>query len=318
MHASALRRLEVRELMQSSLEAGDFALRYQPIVELVSGEIVGMEALVRWRQPDGRLAPPAEFIPLAEETGLIVALGKWVLEESLRQAAAWRRMFPGSSLSMAVNVSPRQLQEPGLVEVVRNALVASGFPPHDLVVELTESALLDVGDPASATIDELKRLGVRISLDDFGTGYSSLSHLRNFPIDILKIDRSFVDGIDGVEQDERALVKSIIRLAHSLRLETVAEGIERPAQLVRLRALGAQFGQGFLISEPIEADAMAELLRAAEPARQLTVCAGLVIRCGEAPLRRGRLPMSRPSRPGRPPTPRTGCGTWRAEGDRWR
>ena len=261
MHASALRRLEVRELMQSSLEAGDFALRYQPIVELVSGEIVGMEALVRWRQPDGRLAPPAEFIPLAEETGLIVALGKWVLEESLRQAAEWRRLFPGSSLSMAVNVSPRQLQEPGLVEVVRNALVASGFPPHDLVVELTESALLDVGDPASATIDELKQLGIRISLDDFGTGYSSLSHLRNFPIDILKIDRSFVDGIDGDQQDERALVKSIIRLAHSLRLETVAEGIERPTQLARLRALGAQFGQGFLISEPIEAGAMSELLR---------------------------------------------------------
>jgi diguanylate cyclase (GGDEF)-like protein/PAS domain S-box-containing protein len=261
MHASALRRLEVRGRMESSLEAGDFVLCYQPIVELVSNEIVGVEALVRWRQPDGRLAPPAEFIPLAEETGLIVALGTWVLEESLRQAAEWRRMFPGHHLRMAVNVSPRQLQEPGLAVLTRNALAASGFPPHDLVVELTESALLHVGDPASATIEQLKQLGVRISLDDFGTGYSSLSHLRNFPIDTLKIDHSFVEGIDGVQQDERALVRSIIRLAHSLRLETVAEGIERPAQLVQLRALGCRFGQGFLFSEPIESAAMSDLLR---------------------------------------------------------
>ena len=261
MHASALRRLEVRARLESSIDTGSFELRYQPIVELVSSEIVGVEALVRWRQPDGRLAGPAEFIPLAEETGLIVALGKWVLEESLSQAARWGRMFPGRELSMAVNVSPRQLQEAGLVAIVRNALEASGVQASDLVLELTETALLDVSELTIGTINELKALGVRISLDDFGTGYSSLSHLRNFPIDILKIDRSFVDGIDGVEQDERALVKSIIRLAHSLRLETVAEGIERPAQLVRLRALGAQFGQGFLISEPIEADAMSELLR---------------------------------------------------------
>lgn len=261
MHASAVRRLELRGRMEASLAAGDFELRYQPIVELATGEIVGVEALVRWRQPDGRLALPAEFIPLAEETGLIVPLGTWVLEESLRQAAEWRRTLPGQPLEMAVNVSSRQLHEPGLVEITRKALASSGVPPEDLVLELTESALLEAGDPTSTTITELKNLGVKLSLDDFGTGYSSLSHLRRFPIDILKIDRSFVNGIDGSDEGEQALVRSIIRLAHSLRLETVAEGIERGEQLVRLRALGARFGQGFYFSEPVEGEAMTELLR---------------------------------------------------------
>ena len=253
MHASALRRLEVRGRIEFSLQSGDFELLYQPIVELASGEVVGMEALVRWRQPDGRLAPPSEFIPLAEETGLIVPLGRWVLEESLRQAAMWRGLRKARPFSIAVNVSARQLHEAGLVEVVTRALEASGVPAQDLVLEVTESALLEVGDPTNSTIDRLKQMGVRISLDDFGTGYSSLSHLRRFPIDVLKIDRSFVASVDGEADGERALVRSIVRLAHSLELEVVAEGIERPAQLAQLRAMGAQFGQGFYFAEPLDA-----------------------------------------------------------------
>jgi diguanylate cyclase (GGDEF)-like protein/PAS domain S-box-containing protein len=261
MHASALKRLELRERMEASLAAGEFVVHYQPLVELVSGDIAGVEALVRWRQPDGRLALPAEFIPLAEETGLIVPLGTWVLEESCRQAAEWRSAGQGGGLSMAVNVSSRQLQDPEFTTLVARTLAKAGLPASGLVLELTESALLDEGEATSAAIASLQALGVRISLDDFGTGYSSLSHLRRFPIDVLKIDRSFVDGIDGGEPGERALVRSIIRLAHSLKLETVAEGIERQEQLAPLRALGVRHGQGFLFAKPMEAAAIARLLR---------------------------------------------------------
>jgi diguanylate cyclase (GGDEF)-like protein/PAS domain S-box-containing protein len=261
MHASALKRLELRGRMEASLAAGEFVVYYQPVVELVSGDVAGVEALVRWRQPDGSLALPAEFIPLAEETGLIGPLGRWVLEESCRQAAEWRLTTRDRTFSMAVNVSSRQLQDPEFADVVAHTLSDTGLPASELVLELTESALLDEGEGTSTTIASLKTLGVRIALDDFGTGYSSLSHLRRFPIDMLKIDRSFVDGIDGGEQGERALVRSIIRLAHSLKLETVAEGVERAEQLAPLRALGARYGQGFLFARPMEAPDIARLLR---------------------------------------------------------
>jgi EAL domain-containing protein (putative c-di-GMP-specific phosphodiesterase class I) len=162
---------------------------------------------------------------------------------------------------MAVNVASRQLQDPGFSAGVAAALARSGVPAHSLVLELTESALLDEGETTNASITGVKELGVQIALDDFGTGYSSLSHLRRFPIDILKIDRSFVEGIDTEDQGERALVRSIINLAHSLNLETVAEGVERPEQLVRLRALGARLGQGFYWSKAVEADALTAILR---------------------------------------------------------
>jgi diguanylate cyclase (GGDEF)-like protein/PAS domain S-box-containing protein len=261
MHASALKRLELRGRMEASLAAGEFVVFYQPIVELGTGDIAGVEALVRWRQADGRLALPEEFIPLAEETGLIVPLGSWVLEESCHQAADWRRATRDRSFSMAVNVSSRQLQDPDFVTIVAGTLAKSGLPAADLVLELTESALLDEGESTSTAIANLKALGVHISLDDFGTGYSSLSHLRRFPIDVLKIDRSFVEGIDGGEEGERALVRSIIRLAHSLKLETVAEGIERREQLAPLLALGVRYGQGYLFARPMEAPAVDRLLR---------------------------------------------------------
>jgi diguanylate cyclase (GGDEF)-like protein/PAS domain S-box-containing protein len=261
MHASALKRLELRGRMEASLAAGEFVAYYQPIVELGTGDVAGVEALVRWRQPDGRLALPDEFIPLAEETGLIVPLGSWVLEESCRQAAEWRRTTRGRDFSMAVNVSSRQLQDPEFVAIVAATLEKTGLPAAELVLELTESALLDEGEATSVAIASLKALGVHISLDDFGTGYSSLSHLRRFPIDVLKIDRSFVDGIDGGEEGERALVRSIIRLAHSLKLETVAEGIERREQLAPLLALGVRYGQGYLFARPMEASAVDRLLR---------------------------------------------------------
>lgn len=261
MHASALRRLEVRGRLETALEAGEFVLHYQPVVELVGGAMVGVEALVRWRQPDGNLAPPSDFIPLAEETGLIVPLGQWVLEAACRQGAEWHRRYPGYPFSMAVNVASRQVQEPAFVETVRRVLAQTNLPASSLVVEVTESALLDAGDATTAAIIGLKAIGVRIALDDFGTGYSSLSHLRRFPIDVLKIDRSFVDGIDGSDAGERALVRSIVRLAMSLDLEVVAEGVERQEQVVGLNALGARLGQGFLFGKAMEPEAIEALMR---------------------------------------------------------
>ena len=266
MHTSALRRLELREQLEASLERGDFLIHYQPVIELVSGAVVGAEALVRWRQPDGRIALPDEFVPVAEETGLIVALGQHVLDASCREAARWAMALPGHTLSVAVNVSSRQLQESGFAASVAATVARSGLPPGQLVVEVTESALLDEGQVTSDSIGQVKELGVRLALDDFGTGYSSLSHLRRFPIDMLKIDRSFVDGIDGGDQGERTLVRSIIRLAHSLKLETVAEGVERAEQLVQLRALGARMGQGFYFARPMPAEAFVEHVRAEEQA----------------------------------------------------
>jgi diguanylate cyclase (GGDEF)-like protein/PAS domain S-box-containing protein len=261
MHAAALRRLELRERMERALAAGEFELRYQPVVELASGEMVGVEALARWRQPDGSLLLPAEFIPHAEETGLIIPLGRWVLEESVRQADAWHRAAPHRPFSMAVNVSSRQLSDAGFIDFVAGTLARASLAAGDLVLELTESALLEVGESTSGAIGGLKSLGVRISLDDFGTGYSSLSHLRQFPIDALKIDRSFVAGIDSNEQNERALVRSVIRLAHSIGLETIAEGVETRDQLVRLRALGAQLGQGYYFGQPMKAAELTAILR---------------------------------------------------------
>ena len=260
MRASALRRLELRSRIEGALDAGEFVVQYQPVVRLSDTALVSMEALVRWRQSDGRLVPPTEFIPIAEETGVIVALGGWVLEEACRHAAGWRAMRPADPPSVAVNVAARQLREPGFAADVDRVLATTGLPPTSLIIEITESALLDEGPATTEAINALKALGIRIALDDFGTGYSSLSHLRRYPIDVLKIDRSFVDGVDGDGPDERALVRSIIRLAQSLNLETVAEGIERPEQLNRLRLLGAGLGQGFLFWKPMDREAIESLL----------------------------------------------------------
>ena len=260
MHASALRRLELRGRLEAAIESDELVLHYQPLVDLVTGAVAGVEALVRWRQPDRRLAPPDEFVPLAEETGLIIPLGRWVLEAACRQPSSWPTNAAGEPFSVAVNVSSRQLHDPDFPAVVRAVLAETDYPPHQLVVEVTESALLGEGESTSRAIAALKALGVRIALDDFGTGYSSLSHLRRFPIDILKIDRSFVEGIDGDDRDGRILVQSIVRLAHSLRLETVAEGIERPEQMVRLRAIGVTLGQGFLFAQPMASDVLEEYL----------------------------------------------------------
>jgi diguanylate cyclase (GGDEF)-like protein/PAS domain S-box-containing protein len=256
MHVEAMRRLDLRSRLDAALADGAFILRYQPVVDLASGRTVGCEALVRWRQDDGSLLGPADFIPVAEDSGFIVPLGRWVLEQACRDGVTWQGTGRRGA-SIAVNVASRQLREPGFAATVAAVLAKTRLPAGRLVLEITESTLLHEGDETAQAIEDLKRQGVRIALDDFGTGYSSLSHLRRFPIDVLKIDRSFVQHVDGPERDERALVRSIIRMAQALRLETVAEGIERRAQHEQLHAMGADLGQGYLYARPIE---LAELM----------------------------------------------------------
>ena len=258
MHAAAMARLALKGDLERALERGEFGLLYQPIMRLASREVVGVEALVRWHHPRRGMVGPAEFIPVAEETGLILPLGRWVLEEACRQAVAWDARLD-QRLAMSVNVSGRQIHQPGFVEEVRGILAATGLQPARLTLELTESVLMQDVGATTVTLTALKALGVRLAIDDFGTGYSSLSYLRRFPIDELKIDRSFVATIeDGAEQS--ALVRSILKLGETMHLQTVAEGIEEAGQLAELQHLGAGFGQGYLFARPLEPDAVVALV----------------------------------------------------------
>jgi diguanylate cyclase (GGDEF)-like protein len=233
-------------------------LEYQPIIELDSERIVGVEALIRWRHPNRGVLSPCEFIPLAEETGQIVAIGRWVLREATQQAAQWAH--EGHELGVAVNVSARQLDTDELVGDVRRALRESGLRPGALTLEITETALMSDARAAVHKLRSLKRLGVRIAIDDFGTGYSSLAYLRQFPADSLKIDRSFVAGVAS-SRDSAALIETLVQLGTSLEIKTLAEGIEDTAQLRALQRAGCDLGQGFLFSRPVGAETVVELLR---------------------------------------------------------
>ncbi len=272
MHAVALERMELETDLRRAITGNEFVLHYQPIVILETGDITGVEALVRWQHPTRGLLAPGQFIRAAEETGLIVPLGAWVLREACHQAAAWHEREgraiktgggPGdpapSTLAIMVNISGRQLQGPQLVEDVRTALTASGIAPHTLVLELTESVLSEQTETVLSTLRALKALGVRLAIDDFGTGYSALSYLHRFPIDILKIAKPFIDEI-GAETGTQALAQAIIALGSSLAVRTIAEGIERPYQSERLQALGCDLGQGYHFSRPITAAEMDTLL----------------------------------------------------------
>jgi diguanylate cyclase (GGDEF)-like protein/PAS domain S-box-containing protein len=258
MHTAALARLALKGDLERAMERDEFTVLYQPIMRLGSGRISGVEALLRWQHPRRGVVGPVEFIPLAEETGLIVPLGRWVLEQACRQALIWDALGD-VRVTMSVNVSGRQVQEPDFVDSVAAVLSATGLEPERLTLEFTESVLMHDAAMAADKLTELKRLGVRLAIDDFGTGYSSLSYLRRFPMDILKLDGSFVAGMaSGSEQ--AALVRSILKLGETLHLETVAEGIEEPAQLSKLQALGADLGQGYYFARPLQADAVSALL----------------------------------------------------------
>ena len=254
--------------LRRALDAGEFTVHYQPIVALRTGRIVGVEALARWAHPTRGMIPPAEFIPAAESTGLIVPLGRWVLREVCRQAARWLAEFgPDALQKFGPNVSARQLHDPDFVADVRAALAGSGLPADRLVLELTESAVLR-GQQVSRALYQLHDLGVRLALDDFGTGESSLSLLRSFPAAIIKLDKSFVDGIEleppGLPRTGagQAVARAVVQLALALGLETVAEGIENQEQADRLVELGYSYGQGYHLARPMPAESMTQLLAA--------------------------------------------------------
>ncbi len=261
LSAGMVRRREVQAALEDAVKSSAFTLAYQPIVALTDGEIAGFEALVRWRHPQWGMMQPGQFIELAEETGHIVPLGSWVLGQAAADIVRWVRRAPRQApLYVSVNVSARQFRDPGFVDGVRRILAASGLPPSALTLELTESVLLRRDDRIHADLTDLKVIGVKLAIDDFGTGYSSLSYLRELPIDVLKIDKSFVDGI-GASEQRLALVEGIIRIARTLELDVIAEGIETEVQRDLLVSMGCQFGQGYLLAMPVEADEAEALLR---------------------------------------------------------
>jgi EAL domain-containing protein (putative c-di-GMP-specific phosphodiesterase class I) len=260
MLAGLVARLELESDLRVALERGQLRLHYQPTVDLATSEVVGFEALVRWYHPERGLITPIEFIPIAEATGLIVPLGRWVLEEACRQAVEWSQGEYGRPLKMAVNVSVRQFDRADLVEVVAQILAETGMPANQLCLEMTESVLMTDTDDNLEQLVRLKALGVTLAIDDFGTGYSSLAYLRRFPVDTLKIDRSFVERL-GALTDDTALADTIVQLGKSLGMATVAEGIEEFGQLAALREMGCHFAQGYYFSRPVPAEEAGRLLR---------------------------------------------------------
>ena len=269
MQHAALKRLVLEGDLRHALERSELEVHYQPIIALGTGEVAGMEALVRWRHPERGLLAPGDFIALAEESGLIRPLGRWVLQEACRQVQRWSAAWclegaPPPQLRLCVNASVRQIEDERFAEEVAECLAASGMEPESLTLEITESLFLGDFDETVAKLCALKQLGIKLAIDDFGTGYSSLNYLRYLPIDILKIDKSFVDGVTrGTEQS--AVARAVLKLARTFGLQTVAEGIEQPEQLEALRAMGADLGQGYHLSPPLENGAMEAFLAAGHP-----------------------------------------------------
>jgi EAL domain-containing protein (putative c-di-GMP-specific phosphodiesterase class I) len=260
MKESIMERLELLADLQRAVERDEFVLQYQPIFLIDSGTLFGLEALVRWNHPERGMIPPAEFITLAEESGDILELGKWVLREACRQAQDWRaNQTEALDWTISVNVSVRQIQHAGFVDEVAAAIRDSGVDPHCLILEITESVMMQDIPSMMDRLRALKALGVRLAIDDFGTGYSSLSYLREFPFDLLKIHKAFIDDL-GVLSDRKDLTRAIIELGKTLDLELIAEGIERGDQVSKLTSLDCDLGQGFYFAEPLDATAVAQLL----------------------------------------------------------
>jgi diguanylate cyclase (GGDEF)-like protein/PAS domain S-box-containing protein len=260
MRASVMARLQLETDLRHALERGEFRNFYQPIVALVSGEIAGFEALLRWQHPTRGLLGPSEFIPVAEETGIIRELGWWNLREACRQISEWRAgLIAHSNLTISVNLSAKQFLQPNLVEDIRKLLVELALPPEALKLEITESTVM--ADPSAAVemLQQIKSLGIRLAIDDFGTGYSSLSYLHRFPLDTLKIDRSFISVMED-DGEGMEIARSIVPMANNLRLDVVAEGVETIQQVALLKKLECKYGQGFYFSRPLSAEGIATLL----------------------------------------------------------
>ncbi len=245
-HHRAVDDLRTGNALHRAIERGEMRVYYQPMISLDRGLLAGFEALIRWEHPERGLVPPMEFVPLAEETGLIVPLGAWALEEACRQAVRWHEANPDApQLSMSVNLSPRQLAEPALPNEVARVLHDTGIQPSALWLEITESTLMRDAESAVSALGALRALGLHLAVDDFGSGYSSLSYLERLPVESLKIDRSFIEGV-GLRKDSTAIVNAIVSLARALELTTVAEGIETTRHLQLLRGMGCETGQGYL------------------------------------------------------------------------
>ena len=249
----ATRRLEWENSLRHTLDRTEFRLVYQPVVSLADGMPVGFEALLRWDHPALGSVSPVDFIPVAEDTGSIVEIGAWVIEEAVTQLATWDRELGTDDLWMTVNVSTRQLATPSLVGTIRAALNGAGIEPGRLHLEITETALILDDDRSIDTLQALRDMGVRLAIDDFGTGYSSLTYLKQLPIDVLKVDRSFVDGL-GTDPNDTSIVRMILSLASALDLTAIAEGVETEVQLAALREYGCELGQGYLWSPGLPPD----------------------------------------------------------------
>jgi EAL domain-containing protein (putative c-di-GMP-specific phosphodiesterase class I) len=258
MNVDLLARVKLDQAMREALVRGGFRLHYQPRIDIVTNRVIGAEALLRWRDADLGEIPPVRFIPVAEESGFIAALGSWVLHEAVKQAASWRAS--GIDIVVAVNVSALQFQNKDFVSSVAAVLQSTNLPPAALELELTESILIQDAEEALQRLDELARLGVQLSIDDFGTGYSSLMYLKRFPINTLKIDRSFIDGLPDDESDT-AIVSAIINLGRALHLDIVAEGVETEAHRHFLLKAGCNQFQGFLIAPGLAPDALLAHIR---------------------------------------------------------
>ena len=253
-HDASVLTLRTTNELRRGLERGEIVPYYQPIVQLNNGHLIGFEVLARWRHPDRGLLGPEQFLPMAEETGLIGEVGSAVLRTSLAQLGQWRNSTQRfSDLSLSVNLSVRQLADPHLVEQVSEALAEAGVSAGALWLELTETALMSDVKAATVTLRELRSLGLHLSVDDFGTGYSSLTYLKRFPVEAIKIDRSFVNGL-GIDAEDSTIVEAVVKLGHSLGLQVVAEGVETPLQLSRLREIGCDRGQGYLFGRPRPAE----------------------------------------------------------------
>jgi EAL domain-containing protein (putative c-di-GMP-specific phosphodiesterase class I) len=251
--------MELEMRLRRAIELNELRVYYQPQVNIATGQIVGAEALVRWQDPEEGLIPPDRFIPIAEETGLIIAIGEWVLQETCRQGKLW--LDAGiSEFTLAVNVSPHQFAKSNIKDVVAKVLEETAFPAHLLELELTESGLMERQEEAVNILDSLRELGVHLAIDDFGTGYSSLTHLKHFPVDVLKIDKSFIDDIPH-QQDDMEIAATIIAMGHTLGFKVLAEGVKTVEQLNFLRKQGCDMYQGYLTSQPLDADSFVKLLR---------------------------------------------------------
>ncbi len=259
MHARAVSRLQLESDLRQAIEQQEFCVYYQPIVSLQTGRLSGFEALVRWNHPRRGLVSPADFIPVAEETGLIVPIGQWVLNEACAHVRQWQLDSPSHrSLSLSVNLSARQVAQADLLDRIREALATSKLSPHCLKLEITESVVMENAEAAALMFKQLRALGVQLSIDDFGTGYSSLSYLHRFPLNYLKIDRSFVMRL--TTDNDNAIVRTISTLARNLGMEVIAEGIETEEQHQQLKMLGCEYGQGFLFSRPVDNERVIHLL----------------------------------------------------------